>query len=175
MARRGNRRLILCFYDVLFFIAVSLTYLGLVNFCGSYLKYRNDWGFWVVSAIMLASWLFFRTLFGIYKSIWRYVQLSLSLRLLLADIAAGAVAVIPAIFIGRSFAAWHTGIVMMGFAILSLLARFVYQYSYRKKNIVGNACSIRPCSSQRCWPVRSGALCRLGSRRGWVRMRRCSP
>jgi len=137
MARR-SRRLILCFYDILFFIIVSLSYLGLVNFCGPYLKYRNDWGFWAVSAIMLVSWLLFRFFFGIYKSIWRYVQLSLSLCLLLADIAAGAVAVIPAVIIGGSFAAWHTGIVMMGFAILSLLARFIYQYLYRKKNIVEN-------------------------------------
>jgi len=139
LKKLGSRKLMLCVYDVGIFAIISLFFLWFSNIFGKMLVYSEPSLFLINTAIIFTVCMLSRFIFGIYSYILRYVQISVSIRLVLADVAAGVIAVIPCGLIGRSVGVWHTGLVMMAFDIASILARLVYQYIYRQKNIsVGN-------------------------------------
>ena len=139
LKKLGSRKLMLCVYDVGIFAIISLFFLWFSNIFGKMLVYSEPSLFLINTAIIFTVCMLSRFIFGIYSYILRYVQISVSIRLVLSDVAAGVIAVIPCGLIGRSVGVWHTGLVMMAFDIASILARLVYQYIYRQKNIsVGN-------------------------------------
>ena len=87
----------------------------------------------------LASFLFFvflavsRSLFRVYKNVWRYANVKAYLDMVLADFCGGLAALVVSFLIGSSvfIGGWQSIAVVTMFNCATLFSRFLYQYRYK--------------------------------------------
>ena len=127
----NRRKVVLLLFDVACLCAVNVIYLGLLLWTEDY---RLSMTFLWNSLIVLASVLVVRFVLRTYSNLWRYTDIMMYLKIVLADVIAGFLA------LGISFCAsqyeslWHFVTVISVNTLLCLSSRFSYRLIYRRRS-----------------------------------------
>ncbi len=142
---RGNhRQLWLTLFDALCFLFVDVIYFlfaGKVNYSipvDNVLVY-------IYNSITLVTFIFLmRTLFKIYKNIWRYTNTQAYFMLVVSDAIAGVIALVLGRFVfqflfeGYYIGIWHCVTVASMTSMLTLMSRFSYRLLYKNLCMAGH-------------------------------------
>lgn len=134
---RGNyRKYILLLFDCLcFWLVNGVYYILSVNGNQSNSAAVSDPAVFVKnSAIMLLSVLAFRTLFRIYRMVWRYTSTRSYFNLILADALGGIAALFVMLFASSWRGIWHCAVVVSMTAHACVMARLCYRLWYKRNN-----------------------------------------
>ena len=101
---------------------------------------RTVWEYGITSLMLLASILIARFFFGVYHNVWRYANSRAYLVMVIADTVGGIFGIcicylLSKIYDGIYFGIWQTAAVICGFALVTLVMRFIYQQRYRHLNM----------------------------------------
>ena len=129
-AQAKMRKAILTLFDVFCFVIVDAFYLWTTVYVDHHQTYRID-QFLVNSAILLASIMLFRMVFGVYFNIWRYTNTTVYLKMIVADGFGCIVALIIARIVELYTGVWHFTVVAALMALLTLTSRFAYRQLYK--------------------------------------------
>ena len=143
------RRAVLLLIDILCFIVVNAAYYFLSGQVSYSTPVNNSLFYLCNSALLLASILFFRFLLRIYKNIWRYTNTAAYAKLITADIAGSALAIlisrfailplVPNFYLGI----WHSITATALTSLLTLFSRCVYRLLYKQLNLADESNNIK--------------------------------
>ena len=137
---RMRRRLILCMFDIICYIFVTIACF-LCTFIEP-LQVANR-GQFFSNALVLGVLIFtFRAVFGFYKNVWRYTYTRAYLGAVLQDACATVVTILLAFFVRRftlgyfELRIWQFVIISSLFCLMTLGSRYIYRlyYKYRIKD-----------------------------------------
>ena len=138
---RGNyRRYILMLCDIVFFWVINGAFyiLSVNGHLSNSAAVSDPWIFLMNSLTMLVCLLVSRSLFGIYRTVWRYTSTRSYFNLILSDMVGCAAALICMVFSTRYRGLWHCALVVSLTAHASLAARLCYRLWY-KPNLLSDA------------------------------------
>lgn len=133
---KNRRRLALIGIDTLIFVAVYLLTV-LVTFVEDYAEYNSKppYGYLLNAAIFYVLIMTARVMIGTYKNMWRYANSKSFVGLVVADAAAGVVAVLITHFISWAFiSVWRSCAFVSMTNVVTLVSRFIYQHMHRSSN-----------------------------------------
>lgn len=138
----SHRRLVLCLFDILCYIFVTL-----VCFAGTFIdpSLEVEHAQFFTNAIVLAAMIFtFRSVFGFYRNVWRYTYTKAYLSAIIQDACATVVSILIA-FVVRGiinnnfvFKMWQFIVMSTLFCLLTLAARYIYRLHYKYRNRVSD-------------------------------------
>ncbi len=133
----NKRRLTLIGIDLAIFFAVYLMVCVLLSFTET--VNLSFFGY-VYNSIAVYICIFAaRLVIGVYSNMWRYANAILSLKLILADLIGGGIAVAITVCIPPcNIGGWRTCALVSMACIMTLASRFVYQHAHRSQNIAHN-------------------------------------
>ena len=138
MSLKGySRRLILSFIDILTYVIISITYLG-VDYLFLDNKITDNGAYVINSLILLAVICLFRVAFKAYTNVWRFTSTGAYLSLVMSDIVGGVVAWAVVYLAIDPTVTSHFVIVTSINLIAALTARFSYRVLYKNHNADGN-------------------------------------
>lgn len=134
--RVDKRKIILCGIDALISLAVIIAIQLVIMWFNPGSIMLDGKAFsastWLSTVITIVVIVLVRWLIGLYDSVWRYAGVGTYLRMVMSDFLAGilliAISAIPSI--GFGFAVTLVAVLMS--CLLSLVARFVYQFVYAR-------------------------------------------
>ena len=139
---RNHRRLALCLFDIVCYILVTLA-----CFIGVFVdpSLKVDLAHFFTNSIVLGAMIFtFRTVFGFYRTVWRYTYTKAYLGAILQDACATVLSILIA-FVVRgvindkfSFKIWQFIIISSLFCLATLASRYVYRLHYKYRNRVSD-------------------------------------
>ena len=137
---RNHRRLTLCLFDILCYLAITL-----ICFLGTFIdrSLNVPYAQFFTNSIVLAAMIFtFRSVFGFYKNVWRYTYTKAYLSAIIQDACATVVTVILATvvrtIIHRDFNVnmWQFIIIATMFCLVTLGSRYAYRLVYKYRNTI---------------------------------------
>lgn len=134
-----NRTHILILLDILAFEGVYWASVA-AAFYSSTSTERSLQNYIVTSFVLLVAVLASRLFFSVYHNVWRYANSRAYLMMVIADFVGGIVGItacylLNQIVSGVYFGIWQTVAVISGFALVTLVMRFLYQQRYRHLNM----------------------------------------
>ena len=139
---RMRRRLILCMFDIICYIFVTIACF-LCTFIEP-LQVANR-GQFFSNALVLGVLIFtFRAVFGFYKNVWRYTYTRAYLGAVLQDACATVVTILLAFFVRRftlgyfELRIWQFVIISSLFCLMTLGSRYIYRLYYKYRNMVSD-------------------------------------
>ncbi len=136
---RGSYRKILLFlFDIASFVGLDIAYYIATHYIpflaqGTAVNTIRMSVFVYNSVILLFTTVVFRILWGVYNYVWRYTSTGAYLRIVVADICAGIVAVTISYISGYRIGVWFFVSVASLNALMALSARFCYRLIYKRK------------------------------------------
>ncbi len=134
---KRSRKLILFIFDVLCFAVVDVLYWLITSFVDSHMTYADTSKFVWNSLILLGFIMLCRIAVGIYFNVWRYTNIQVYLKMVVADAVGGLAGLLCVYWTGRMDDVWHFTVVTALMALLTLTSRFVYCQLYRLRNQSG--------------------------------------
>lgn len=133
------RKLILCFFDFICFVAIDISYFFLAVQTGEVSTVQGVW--FIYNSLCLYACIFVsRLLFKVYTNVWRYTNTSAYLFIVIADFCGAFVSVLLSYFLfdslfkGFYIGIWHGITVTSLTVVFALLSRFVYRLAYKYYN-----------------------------------------
>ena len=128
-----SRKLALSLFDILCFTLLNACYALGVVIDGT--LNLNDPAKFLTNATILFVLIFsFRFILGFYKNVWRYTSTKAYLTAIIADLAAGIVAVLIFFIARGEFKIWYFVIVVSLFTLITLTSRYIYRLVYKYLN-----------------------------------------
>ena len=122
----NRRKLLLCLIDTLCFLCVYLMVIIISNISSSGVLLKES-HYIIHFAITLLIAMVARFCFKVYSNIWRYANSRAYLTMVVSDCVATVVSVLFTRFTKLNTGVWQTSLVFVGFCLLTLTNRFVYQ------------------------------------------------
>ena len=136
-----NRKFILFVIDAIaFFIVYSAMVIAALITDGNSYFYHDLFNLYLPNFLIFLSFILTSRLVGrVYTMIWRYANSVSFLSIILLDIIGGTMAaVVTALLPGTFIGVWKSVSVVAVFNVATLSLRFVYQWCYRKLNMMEN-------------------------------------
>ncbi|MBR2041940.1 MAG: polysaccharide biosynthesis protein [Oscillospiraceae bacterium] len=129
-----KRRAVLVAFDMLCFVIVDIVYY-IMSLMFEYGAPMNNIGKFIMNSIVLfAGMFFFRFLFNIYRTVWRYTSTKAYFMFVIADFC-GSIAAFAITYAMHTYKGiWHLATVASLTALLTLMSRFTYRLLYKKMN-----------------------------------------
>ena len=132
----NRRRILLCAIDAACFLAVyvATVIVALVSTSGvTFEPTEYIIHFFVIYLVALVS----RIGFKVYRNIWRYANSRAYFQMVFSDLIGAVIGVLITRFTPWNMGVWQTVVIFMGFCLLTLTNRFMYQlFKNRQKNSV---------------------------------------
>ena len=121
-----KRKTILCIIDSLCYLSVYLITLIIAAFSSSAVKLEpNQYLLHFLITYLVA--MIVRFSIKVYRNIWRYANSRAYFEMVVGDVIAAVLSIAITRFTPWNVGIWQTGIIFMGFCLLTLTNRFVYQ------------------------------------------------
>ena len=128
----NRRKVLLCLIDTLCFACVYLAVVIMSNISSSGVVLKPS-QYIIHFVVSLSIGLVARFGFRVYSNIWRYANSSAYLLMVVSDCLAAGLSVLITRFTPLNMGVWQTSLVFMGFCLLTLTNRFVYQQLKNRK------------------------------------------
>ena len=129
----NKRRLLLCFIDILVYLAVFVGVIFVIGIANFSLDINKD--YYVSAGVFGVLLIAFRIIFSIYKNVWRYANSKSFLTLVLSDFLAGCSGVIATKILDSYIGFWQCVSTIAMCSLVTLSIRFIYQQYYRHFNL----------------------------------------
>lgn len=129
-----KRKAILCLVDSACLLTVYLAAL-LVSLFSSTAIVLEPYCYVIHFLTVYVVTMLTRFVLGVYRNIWRYANSHAYLEMVICDCISAVVCIVATKFTPWNMGIWQTGIVFMGFCLLTLTNRFVYQQLKNRKKI----------------------------------------
>ncbi|MBQ1210806.1 MAG: polysaccharide biosynthesis protein [Clostridia bacterium] len=133
--RLHKKRILLMAIDAAIVVAVSIGLQLLALFGPSSLMTHSpifSGMTWLATAVVAVTVLFFRSVTGVYRCIWRYVGITNYLRVVLADAIAEVFLTLFFALVQFGFGFTTTALIVLLSCLLALISRFLYQAAYAR-------------------------------------------
>ena len=121
-----KRKTLLCLIDSACYLGVYLVTVIIAAFSSSAVRLNaKEYIFHFIVTYFVA--MLARFSIRVYRNIWRYANSRAYLEMVLADFIAAAISVAIARLTPWNVGVWQTGVIFMGFCLLTLTNRFIYQ------------------------------------------------
>ena len=134
-----NRRLMLLIIDgILFFSVYAVMVFAVILTDGPNFAFQDLLSVYLPNFLIIGPLAFaVRMIGGVYATLWRYANSTAFLRMVLMDVISGTVAMtITAVIPGLYLGVWKNVSVVATFNVATLSVRFLYQWCYRKLNMI---------------------------------------
>ena len=121
-----KRKVLLCLIDSACYLCVYLAVVIISKFSSNGIHLK-EWEYIAHFAITLVIALGVRFSLRVYKNIWRYANSKAYFDMAVSDVIGAVVAVVITRFTSFNMGVWQTAVGFMGFSLLTLTNRFVYQ------------------------------------------------
>ena len=138
-----KRKFLLCLIDSVCYLSVYLAVIFVSALSSSAVRfelYEYILHFLITYVVAMCA----RFVFSVYKNIWRYANSRAYLLIVVSDFVGAIVSIGITRFTPWNMGVWQTAVIYMGFCLLTLVNRFVYQQikNREKKNLSENKINV---------------------------------